>query len=284
MTEPDFSPRLDGVEQAIRVGRRRRTHRHLSSAGAVAAVAVVAMLVAAGPFPTDAGRDSLNVAGDPTATGEPSPDPSGSATPSSEPSAQPSTSPDAGNRGGGPQPVGGGGYGNQYADPSASPDDSQSPEPPSRISPPPVRTVVAYSAGTDCATTPTVPVGSSDTWCVRYSGSTTVVRGGTATIAADLCRVASAGDGVVTFSDEDGMALDVSNSADTMWSSQDGRKIAKADEKVTVQGGTCLRWTTTWDTRDRDGFRVRTGDYYVGFNLTADVAWSGSYGSLTVTS
>ena len=282
MTEPDFHPRVDGAEQAIAAGRRRRTHRQLTSASAVADVAVLAMLVAAGPFHPERGRDSIQVAGDPAASSEPTPDPSASAEPSTEPTAEPSADPSA-NAGGGPQPVGGGGYGGEYGDPSESPEPDESDAPPARVSPQPVRSVVAYSDGEDCATTPTVPIGASDTWCVRYSGSTTVARGATATIAFDLCRPSASSDADVTFADEDGMAMDVSNSTDTLWSSQDGRKVAKAQEQVTVKSGTCLRWTTTWDTRDRDGFRVRAGDYYVGYNLNADVGFSGNYGSLTVT-
>lgn len=281
MTEPDFTPRLDGVERAIRAGRRRRTQRHLGGAGALAAAAVVVMLVAAGPLPTDAGRDSIRIAADPT--GEPTTQPGATSEPSPEPSTEPSADPsqEPGNTGGGPQPVGGGGGGGgEYADPSAGPDPDETEEPPSRVSPQPERSVVAFSAGEDC-TTSSVPVATAPAWCVRYSGATTVARGAVATIAFDLCRPSADGD--VTFADEDGMVMEVGNSSATMWSSQDGRKVAKAEETVTVKGGSCLRWTTTWDTRDREGFRVRAGDYYVGYGLNADSSYSGSFGGITVT-
>lgn len=283
MNEPDFSPRLDGAELAISAGRRRRHHRQLGSASAVAAVAVLAMVVAAGPFHPQRGRDSIQVAGDPAASSEPTPDPSASAAPSADPTAEPTADPSA-NAGGGPQPVGGGSGGGEYGDPTAEPDDSASPDPSDdtaeRVSAQPVESVVPYSAGEDCAASP-VPIGGPPQWCARYSGDTKASRGGVATISVDLCRPAGTGQGEVIFSDEDGITMEISGS-ETVWTSRDGRTVAKAHDTETVEEGTCLRWTTTWDTRDRDGFRVRPGDYSVSYSIEGDAGWSGSYGSLTV--
>jgi hypothetical protein len=104
-------------------------------------------------------------------------------------------------------------------------------------------------------------------WCLRYSGDPTVKRGGTATISADLCRLPGKGDGQWQFDDADGMSLEIrdSSNTDVKWTSHDGRKVDLEKSTVTVAEGTCLRFTTTWDTRDRDGFRVRPGDYAVNF-------------------
>lgn len=276
MIEPDFHPRFDGAEQAIAAGRRRRTQRQLGGASAVAAIAVLAMLIAAGPFRPEHGRDSIQVAGDPAPTAEPTSEDSSSPAPTAEPTAEPSPEPSA-NRGGGPQPLGGGDSG-ENSDPYSHPRPEESDEPSARVSPQPVRSVVAYGDGEDCAAPGTLAL-TEIQWCGRYSGDTTVKRGGVATIAVDLCRPAAQGDGTVEFSDEDGVEMSITD----VWDSRDGRKVATTREQVLVKAGTCLRWTTSLDTRDREGFRVRPGDYGVqfGFNYT-NGSYASSGGGLTV--
>ncbi|MDX6275006.1 MAG: hypothetical protein QOJ92_2216 [Frankiales bacterium] len=282
MTEPDFSPRAHGADAAITAGRRRRAQRQLGSAGAAGAFALAAVLVATHPF-SAAGRgsDSLRVAGDPPATAEPTPS---AGVASAEPTAEPTASgtPTATDHSLGQSLGSGGNYGNGNGAPSAAPGDSSSPDPTDRVSAKPARSVVAFSAGEDCSTSG-VPLNSVQ-WCGRYAGDASVARGGTARVAVDLCRPSAQGDGSVQFSNEDGAYLEVDSSASQPeWSSQDGRHVANTTETVTVKAGTCLRWTTTWDTRDRDGFRVRPGDYYVSYSFSySNGSYSSSGGTLTV--
>jgi hypothetical protein len=286
VTEPDFSPRADGAEAAISAGRRRRTQRQLGGAGGAAALALVAVLVATHPFASAGGTDSLRVAGDPTASGEPSP---GAAEPTANPTHAPTPEPTTTDRTGG-GPIGSGsGYGDPGSvDPTTAPEPSSSPDTPDRVSQPPTRTTVVYTSDPDCEQQPALPTDSP--WCLRYSGDPTVKRGGVATISADLCRLPGRGAGQWQFDDADGMWLEVrdSSNTDVKWSSQDGRKVAAEASTVTVAAGTCLRFTTTWDTRDRDGFRVRPGDYNVNFaasgRATADNYPSSSGDVITVQS
>ena len=287
MTEPDFSPRPDGADAAISAGRRRRTHRQLGGAGAAAAFAVAAVLVTVHPFSAAGGSDSLRVAGDPPASAQSSADPTASpaagpsSAPSTDPTATPSPGASPGTEGGGSGEPGSGQPGAGPGDPSPAPVPTDGADAPDRVSPPPVESVVPYSAGEDCATQP-VPIGGPPEWCARYAGDTQVARGGTASIVVDLCRPSGTGSGEVVFSDEDGVEMQIDSSSTTVWDSRDGRKVAPAHDSETVADGTCIRWTTTWDTRDRDGFRVRPGDYSVTFSIEADSSWTGNYGSISV--
>lgn len=286
-TEPDFSPRADGMEQAIRAGRRRRAQRQFGGAGAAALVAVFALLVTLHPFAGTAASDSIRVATDPTSSAEETPGPGEpSAEPTDEtdpPEPTPSASPTDSEHGGVSE------AGGPYQHPQ-EPGDAEPTEDPTedsdRVSPQPEHSTVAYSSSSDCAQDPIAVPGQTTMWCLVYSGDTTVKRGGIATVSADLCRLPNQGAGTWTFNDQDGMAFQVEGGT-TEWSSQDGRKVNQEDWTVSVDAGTCLRFTTTWDTRDRDGFRVRPGDYYVDFQVSGSSETGGytssSSATLTVT-
>jgi hypothetical protein len=284
VTEPDFTPRASGADAAISAGRRLRNKRQLGGAGAAAAVAAFAILVAAHPFSTgDRGSDSLRVA-EPPASAAPTPT-EGQAepteSPTSEPTDEPTPEPTPDNGGAEPTPSDEASDpppsdDDPGVDPTASPDDSY--EGPTRISPQPERSTVPYTDSNSCTQDPLAVPGQSVQWCLRYSGDTSVKRGDTARISADLCRLPNQGDGQWQFSDEDGLAFDIGTGSTTFWTSHDGRKVASTEWTVTVSEGTCLRFTTTWDSRDRDGFRVRPGNYYVGYSFSGSSA-TGGYSS-----
>lgn len=288
MTEPDFAPRADGLEQAIRAGRRRRAQRQFGGAGAAAAVAAFALVMSLHPFAAGSPSDSLRVGIDPTASagetpggGEPSaeptdktnaPDPTRSATP---------TDTDHGgiSQGGGP-------YSNPQDPANGEPTTEPTADAPDRVSPQPEHSTVALVANSDCQQNPVAVPGQATEWCLHYSGDTTAKRGGTATISADLCRMPGQGTGTWTFDDQDGMEFEVDGTS-TEWTSQDGRKLDTKDWTATIEANTCLRFTTTWDTRDRDGFRVRPGTYDAYFAVSGQPtsgSWSSSQtAQLTIT-
>ena len=278
MTEPIFEPPQGGADGAVRAGRRRRGIRTGSEVIGAAAVSLSLLLAwtvrpHAAPAP-----DRLQIVDAPTA----------SATPYAESSS--SRGPAA--RGPLPSPsIGAGGpFASASSSATPSPEYTGMPQPdpsyptPHRLVQAPVRSTVSFGSGTDCSTDAQV-LSTSAAWCVRYSGDAVVHRGSTARVAIDLCKLPNTGTGSLTFSDGDGMELDLDSSSTTLWSSQDGRKVPPSPLSITVAAGQCERWTTHWDTRDRTGFLVPPMTVSVGyaFSLTNGASNSGTTsGGLTV--
>jgi hypothetical protein len=124
------------------------------------------------------------------------------------------------------------------------------------------RTTVSYRSGCDPTTTDGVG------WCERYSGPATARRKHPVAFSLDLCRLPVAGDGRVTFGNSREVSLELFNSnADREWQAGQGERYRATTHTVTVRAGTCLRWTSSWDTVGPDGFYAPPGAYDLSYGL-----------------
>ena len=283
MTEmrPTFYPSPDGVRDVMRRARARRRRRTLVTTGGFAVVAAITgVLIGAAGTGTGADRLTVVPGGGDNGSASPTPRSTGLAA-----HAQPSSPSVAGHPGTGPVLPGGssngGGStsGNLY--PPATASDSPTPyAPPKRhsanaeIS----RTTVGYNANCDATY-------DIQGWCELYTGPTQARRKHSVTLSMELCRPSVVGAGTVHFYDtkEIGLELDDSTGA-TVWQAGQGIKYKTKTYAVVVQGGTCLRWTASWDTIARNGFYAPPGDYTVSFGLDSnDVAGFTTGDTLTLT-
>ena len=253
---PIFVPTIEGAEAVVREARRRRRLQATAAAGAAAAVILgtAASLAFGGPSPA---ADRLN-----TVNGGPSPSPSPSAAVA--PTAATATSAHVGVTVA-PRPGG------------------------------PAATVVApHSAGTAVAAPPVTSVRQVDRspitrgsgtiapddlctdnsgysafgWCVRYVGPSTVRRGQVTTLSGELCRLASYPAASVTFSTTREVDLSVLDShANREWQAGQGIRYQSPGRTVTVSGGSCIVWSSPWNTRGPDGLLVPPGDYSASIGI-----------------
>jgi hypothetical protein len=132
------------------------------------------------------------------------------------------------------------------------------------------------------------PSDATSGWCVRYLGPTAAHRGHPTTVSAELCRLNAFGSATLTFTSTREIALEVdgpgSNSTTHKdWQAGEGVRYRSRGTAVTVAGGRCLVWSSTWDTRDEQGFVVPPAGYQVYFTIqTTGPSFSGS-GSIDVT-
>ena len=263
MTEPVFTATHQGADAVVRRGNLRRA-RTGAAAGAVAGLVVGVALLA--PWQGPSARDSLLPTDDPT----PTPSASLVALPQSTrlPIATPSPSvPSV------PSPAAGPRSTPSPAAATSAPTPSSAP----RRSSPITRGTSTIADDDLCSDGGTVTSG----WCLRYTGPSTARRGTPVTLSAALCRVTRFGASTLTFGDTREIELDVDG---TGWQAGQGERYTSPGRTVTVQGGHCLTWASTWDTRDADGFLVVPGKYDVGLGIQADVGFSSSQGeALTVT-
>lgn len=258
LPEPPFRP-TDGRYDAARAaaGRRRRRQVALSGGGAtLAAVLLTGAALLGGP----SGPQVLDDATPPGVvvteqTAEPSTAPSPDSTPTAGPEAEPTAVPA------------------ESADPGTAPTDDASPEPggvedpgptPSPDAParPLVRgpepTVTTYDSSRVCdGSGPTAPSG----WCSYYDGDRSAPRGGTAELAAAVCRLPGQGTGTLRADDGEYALFYVGTELGARWNWRTGQRFAPEPRDFTVEPGTCLRLAVTWDLAGDDGRPLPPGDY-----------------------
>ncbi len=283
MTEvrPMFYPSPDGVRDVMRRAQARRRRRALVTTGGFAVVAAITgvLIGAAG---TGTGADRLTVV-----PGGPQHGSSGQAPSSTGPSAHARpVSPSTGGHGGtGPVLPGGssgstgpGAGGNPL--PAPSPSDSPTPYAPTKrhsAKAPINRTVVNYNVACDA----TYDVQG---WCEVYSGPTQATRKHPFALSMELCRPSVVGDGTIQFDDSRQIQLIVyDSSGNQVWAAGQGERYANTTSSVVVKAGTCLRWTSSWDTIEPDGFYAPPGDYSIGMDLDSSDVSPGNTSTPTLT-
>jgi len=268
MTEPVFEPTAEGAVQVIRAARHRR-HRRLGAVLSSVALGVAVVLgVASLSGVTRDGAEQLTVVDTPP--------------PRPAPTVASSPAPDTAS-----SPVSAGGSSTSAAAPGGSGSspgtaDSPRPTPPrstARRTSPIVRSTRTDSDTTDLCTGGS---GSAADWCVRTVDPGTVSRGTSVTLRGELCRLRPAGAATVTFQDTREAVLEVSDGYAVDWQGGEGIRYSKPGRTVTVQPGTCLVWSSVWDTRDRDGFLVPPGLYDFSLTVATSVATYNVSQSLTV--
>lgn len=247
---PDFQPTLEGAEQVLRAGRRRRTTK-VSATGS-SALAVVAVL-------------ALSLGG---GTGAPRPDElttTSGPTPSVAPSVIPSPS-SATVRSSTGAPAGG--------VPTLGP--SQGPAP---TSPPPAqhrttsvrRSPITRSSGS-IAATDLCQDGQTDqyrTWCVRTFDPGEIKRGTTVSLGGELCNYPTSNPLVLDFVDTAEVQLQIDPYENQeKWHAGEGYRYTKPGPTVTLAPGACLQWHAPWDTRDHEGFVVPPGSYQLNLYVS----------------
>ena len=268
MTEPVFEPSVEGAEQVIRAARHRRHQRLGVLASSVSLGVVVVLGVVSLPRLTHDRAQELTVLDTPSprpaATAATTPRPDVGPTPAAAGRPTPSTA--------------------AQAVPGTAPGTADSPPPASPRSTARRTSPIVRSTRTDTDTTDlcTGGAGSAADWCVRTVDPGPVTRGTPVTLRGELCRLRPAGAATVTFEDTREAALEVSDGYAVDWQGGEGLRYTKPGRTVTVQPGTCLVWSSVWDTRDRDGFLVPPGSYDFSLGVSLDGSSYGTSQSLTV--
>jgi len=264
--DPVFAPPPDGADRVIaaaRLRRRRKVSGLLSSVAAATVLVLGAVVVSGSP---SGGADQLTVTDDPTAT------PSQRTSAAPVPNVVPSSRPQAGttNR---PSTASSGTGGETASSPPPSPPRSTA----RRVSPI-RRSTRTIDDPTDLCDG---GAGSLADWCIRTVDPGTVHRGHAVSLQGEMCRMRGATAATVTFDDTREVSLEVSDGSAVDWQSGEGLTYRKPGRTVTVQPGTCLVWSSVWDTRDRDGFLVPPGRY--DFSLTILAEGAGYVGGTVLT-
>ncbi len=106
--------------------------------------------------------------------------------------------------------------------------------------------------------------------CVRALPIPAVRRGVPVSLGGEFCVLAASQPQTVQFPDTREIDLSVSGPGAVLWEGGEGIRNTRPGREVTVQPGRCLRWTSVWDTRDREGFVVPPGDYLFVFRISTD--------------
>ncbi|MBV9097863.1 MAG: hypothetical protein JO079_07390 [Frankiaceae bacterium] len=281
MTEmrPTFFSSPDGVRDVMRRARARKRRRALLTSGGFAVVAAVTgvLIGAAG---TGTGADRLGVV--PTAPDHHGARPAPGSTASPAAHSQPTSPSSVGAAGSGPALPGASGT-TTPGKAISGPRRSSSPAPTAPVkrhsaNAPIKRTTVAYNSACD----PTYDV---QAWCEIYTGPTQARRKHTVTLSMELCRPSVVGDGTITFTDTRQVLLELDDGSGTeVWRAGQGLAYKNTTSSVVVRAGTCLRWTSSWDTISADGFYAPPGSYTVTFGVDSnDVTSTTTGNTLTLT-
>jgi hypothetical protein len=165
--------------------------------------------------------------------------------------------------------------------PQSQPSDSPTPYAPTKrhsANAPISRTTVGYNAACDA----TYDVQG---WCALYTGPAQARRKHPVTLSVELCRPSVVGDGTVHFTDTRQVAFELDDSTGTkVWQAGQGLKYKNVTTAVVVKAGTCLRWSSSWDTISASGFYAPPGAYYVSFGLdSSDVSTISGGDNVTLT-
>ncbi|HVE74240.1 MAG TPA: hypothetical protein VNA30_03995 [Mycobacteriales bacterium] len=281
MTE-DFAVRPGAADAVWAAAKVRRFRRALAVGGV--ALAVIGAPLATTVLRDGGGADSLTADSPDVTHRVTDPAPTGSADPSPTPDPSASESPGGSS---GSEPTSGG-----------EPSPGESPEPeeagagePTEQPRPKRRSAAApitRGAGT-IETTDLCDGGTLDptrtAWCARYTGPTTAKRGQPVTLSFELCRYPQAGDATVTYDSELEILAEVPGPADQpRWRAGQGVVYEKRPHSEVVRAGTCLAWSSSWDTRGSDGFLVVPGSYEFYGRVNNSGGLPGASGSFEVVS
>lgn len=275
---PQFAPSVDGARDVMRRARARRRRQTLVTTGCLAVAGAVAGIVLVAAPGVGAGADRLTVVPASPGPNHQQSAPANGARPG-HPNPAPSPSTRAGSQLGVP------GSGNQAPGHSGSfgqsaPTDSPTPYAPVKrhsANAPITRTTVGYNSACDA----TYDVQG---WCVLYTGPTTARRKHNVVLSMELCRPAVVGDGTVRFSSTRQVDFSVYDGYyNKVWQAGQGLKYKNTPSSLVVHAGTCLRWTSTWDTIAPSGFYVPPGSYSPSYLVDSNISYSTSGGSLALT-
>lgn len=272
----DFPVRPGGADAVLAAARVRRLRRALASGGAALGLAVVPLVVVAsagGPR-----NDSL-VAVSPSATSQPSEAPA-----SASPSASASSSD--------PTPSTPSGAASPTSSPPAVPEASEDPESPviSRPSttPRPPRQSAAAPVTRSSSTIETGDLcndgltDATSSWCARYTGPATARRGQTVLLSFELCRYPTAGNATITYEGELEIDAYVGSHDTPDWRAGQRVTYSSAPHSEVLRAGSCIVWSSPWDTRGADGFLVVPGEYSFSGSTNTVQGLPGAGGSFRV--
>lgn len=273
----DFPVRPGGADAVLAAARVRRLRRALASGGAALALAAVPLVVAVGTGDT---RDDSLVAVSPTSTAQPS-----EGAPSATLSGSPTSSSD-------PTPLPSSGEASPTASSPAAPAASEEaessvisrpatpPRPPRQSAPAPVtRSTATIETGDLCNGGLT---DATSSWCARYTGPATAKRGQTVVLSFELCRYPTAGDVTITYQGELEVDAYVGSQDSPDWRAGQGIAYSSAPHSEVLQAGSCIVWSSPWDTRGADGFLVVPGEYTFSGSANAVQGLPGASGSFRV--
>jgi hypothetical protein len=258
-----FPPSPEGAEEVV----RRARHRRQAKAGGLgsSALLVVAGVLFASSLQGGSGTESpdrLTTTSTPTAGASAPPSPDARPRPATLPAA-----PRTQAAGVAPPLVG------STPSPGAA---SPRPVPPRstarRVSP------ITRSAAPPLAQTDLCRDGSTTTsdWCLRPDDPGTVHRGTPARLGGVLCLLNTAK--ATTLDLPDTREADIETSSyggGVLWQGGEGLTYRSPGPRLTFAPGQCVRWTSMWDTRDREGFVVPPGDYFMDFGVPNTIVRSG---------
>ena len=262
MPEVLLPVRPGGFEAAM-AGARRRRRVQLGAGGGMGASVIALVLL----LPHGNDLNSLRqVDQPPAAITDTSPSPSESAT--NEPSATPS--PSSTGVPGDPLVVLG-----PNSSPTPSPEESLEPVEPAReyaVQ----RDVTTYDGdAAGCAASDTY--GTAEGWCAQFPGPFTTKTAISQTYRVQLCRLPGLPAGSLGFTG-DQASFAVTRQMRTEWESTLHPKDS-SHSQVTVEPGTCARWSVAWDTLDSNGDLLPVADNYqleATINSTGGLVGEGS--------
>ncbi len=267
MTDFDFLPTEDGATAVLRAGRRRRTAKLTGASSSTFAVALgITLVLSGGP---GSQRDQLVPAQD-------SPRPVSTTSASTTPSKAPVAS----------SPQG-------QARPSDGPLDPVlgTPAPGATSAPPaqhrtagkrisPIARVTRAMDQADlCDGDPNV---AANGYCLRAFDPGVVHRGRTVVLGGELCVPATGRTATMRPETTREIDMKVSAASGVLWQAGEGVRYTTPGPTITVEPGTCVGWTSQWDTRDREGFVVPPGTYDLSLALGVNNGGSSWGGTITV--
>lgn len=272
----DFPVRPGGADAVLAAARTRRLRRALAAGGAALALAALPLVVVVG---TGDSRDDSLVAVAPTVTAQPTETSPSASPPAPEPSSDPTPSPPSG-------------AASPTSSPPAVPEASDDPESPviSRPSttPRPPRQSAAAPVTRSSSTIETGDLcndgltDATSSWCARYTGPATAKRGQTVVLSFELCRYPTAGDATITYEGELEVDAYVGSQDAPDWRAGQGIAYSAAPHSEVVRAGSCVVWSSPWDTRGADGFLVVPGEYWFSGSANAVQGLPGASGSFRV--
>ncbi|HUR14612.1 MAG TPA: hypothetical protein VM097_09000 [Mycobacteriales bacterium] len=261
-----FRPTTAGAEAALRAGRRRRTAK-LAGAGSSSLAMVLGAVLVLGAGSPRPGKDELVPA---------EASPSMSTTTSASPSPQPSTSTaHAPSR----RPEG-------PADPvlgTPSPGAASAPPAQHRSTTPRVSPVTRVQRDMDstdlCDGDPNV---AAYGYCLRAFQTGVIHRGHAVAVGGEVCVPRTGRTTTLRTESTREADIAVSDRSGVLWQGGEGLRYTKPGPTITVEPGSCVGWTSPWDTRDREGFVVPPGTYELTLGIGTSNGVSTWGGTLTV--
>jgi hypothetical protein len=252
VTEP-FLPTSEGAEQVVRAARARRLGK-LGGLGTTALVAVLGLVMLGSSGPGGKARVDEITTVPSSASPNPAPTKVGSGTGDATPAqaARPAASTLVA-PGGRPSPG------------VVSPQPTE-PRNDTRPSSPITRAQAGYLSSTDLCQDGNPP---GSLWCMRVFAPDVIHRGHPARLGITACLMPTAQPTTVTFPTTREVEVDLLRSYDSavVWQAGEGIQYRSPGGSLTFQPGQCYRWTSSWDTRDREGFLVPPGDYPISVGL-----------------